>query len=311
MSSNVMILPLFVFIALSCAGQQKVKNVPVKQSGGRYVIRAGAMEMEADPAIGGRITSLKLDGKDFLTGSEVNDFNWGSTLWPSPQSEWDWPPPATLDNKPYTVVVEGDELVMASEKDPKTGLSFTKRFSGNSKMGYFILKYVITNLNDTARKVSAWEVTRVKTQGIAFFPVGKGDVRGGLIPMTMVKDGICWFTYQSDKLPSKGDSQIYSDGSEGWFAQVNDGIMLVKRFPDIPFDKNAPAEGEVELYANKTTPEKSYVEVEHQGAYELLAPGSSSTWIMKWYLRKLPLGIKQEAGNKTLLKYARKLGQAK
>ncbi|MEP7259487.1 MAG: hypothetical protein ABI687_13890, partial [Flavitalea sp.] len=161
MSNEVMILPLLIVLALHGTAQQKEKNIPVKQSGGRYVITSGAVELEADPATGGRITSLKMNGKNFLTGSDVNDFNWGSTLWPSPQSEWDWPPPATLDNKPYVAVVEGNELFMISEKDPVTGLSFAKRFSGDSEQGCFILEYVITNLNDTARKVSAWEITRV------------------------------------------------------------------------------------------------------------------------------------------------------
>jgi len=55
----------------------------------------------------GRITSFLVDGRNFLTDDKVDSLNWGSTFWPSPQSDWDWPPPAAIDNEPYTVTLEG------------------------------------------------------------------------------------------------------------------------------------------------------------------------------------------------------------
>ena len=53
---------------------------------GRYRIRIQNQFLEIDPSTGGRITSLVLNGQNFLTGRDVNDFNWGSTFWISPQS---------------------------------------------------------------------------------------------------------------------------------------------------------------------------------------------------------------------------------
>ena len=269
--------------------------------------------MGIDPQMGGRITYLRIDGVNFLTDSVVNGENWGSTFWPSPQSDWHWPPPAEWDNKPYAVKengggkLEGDKIKMESPADPKTGLVVTKIFSADDKKGFYNLEYVITNRSDAVRKVAPWEVTRVHPNGFSFFPMGKDTLRGGLIPQTRIEDGICWYTYDQVKIPDHGDTQIYTDGSEGWFAAVNGDVVLIKKFPDIPFDAAAPKEGEVELYANRAAPEKSYVEIEHQGAYTELRPGQSFSWTMRWYVRRLPKGIKPFPGNPKLIEYVRKM----
>lgn len=296
-----------ILTVIKSAGQTTSNRAAVEKVGDLYRIQLQNQTLEIDPAVGGRITSLKLNGKDFLTGKTVNDFNWGSTLWISPQSDWNWPPSSEIDNKPYSAKVEAGELVMVSQKDSATGLVITKKISGNNKSNSYSLKYTITNTSDSVRRVAPWEVTRVKTNGIAFFPMGKGERRGGLLPLLTEKNGICWFTYKENMLPTKGDRQIYTDGAEGWLAEINENVILVKKFPDIPLEKNAPKEGEVELFASPVATGKSYVEIEHQGAYEELQPGASSNWEVTWYLRKLPANIKAEAGNPSLALFARKL----
>lgn len=295
------------FSVLESKAQKEQSKVSPIELNGVYSIKIGNAEMRVDPLIGGRITSLKLNGEEFLTGKEVNKVNWGSTLWPSPQSVWNWPPPVTLDSDPYSVTINENIVKMVSQRDPKSGLVFTKEFSGNAKDRSFVLKYSITNEADTAQKVAPWEVTRVRTHGLTFFPFGEGNRRGGLLPFLVEKDQVSWFQYQEDRLPLKGDRQIYTDGSEGWMAQVNDRIILVKKFPDVPFEKNAPKEGEVELYASPVVPEKSYVEIEHQGPYEELQSGQTMVWEVTWYIRKLPSSMKVEPGNSKLVEYARKL----
>src|SRR5690606_41189428 len=63
--------------------------------------------------------------------------------------------------------------------------------------------------------------------------------------------------------------------------------VLIKKFTDVPLAKNAPSEGEIELFASEVKSGEGYVEIEHQGAYEILAPGDSLTWEVVWYLREL------------------------
>jgi hypothetical protein len=281
--------------------------VPVKKGNQYEISPLKGQWMGINPDKGGRITFLTMDGVNFLTDSLVNKDNWGSTFWPSPQSDWNWPPPAAWDNKPYTVQLEGNLIKMQGVADPKSGLAVTKIFSADVTKGLYELEYVITNQSAVVKKVAPWEVTRVHPNGFSFFPMGKGNLRGGLMPQTKLENGICWYTYDQQKIPSTGDSQLYTDGSEGWFAEVNGDVILIKKFPDIPFDSAAPKEGEVELYANKDVPQKSYVEIEHQGAFTELQPGQSMSWTMQWFLRKLPHGIQPTPGNPKLIEYVRRV----
>src|SRR5690606_8180548 len=141
---------------------QKLKDKALPElNNGIYTIKVQNLVLEIDPAIGGRITSLNHDGINFFTDSSVNSFNWGSTFWPSPQSEWNWPPSSEIDNKPYSHKIQDNTLVMVSQKDPKTGFVITKTFSGSKRKGSFILKYTITNQSDRSQKVAPWEVSRV------------------------------------------------------------------------------------------------------------------------------------------------------
>lgn len=281
-------------------------NKPVPQhKDGIYSIKVYNQILEIEPAVGGRILSLKIDGKDFLTGKSVNADNWGSTFWPSPQSAWGWPPSQELDKKPYKVSIEKNVVKMVSEKDPKLGVVFTKEISGNSKDTSFTIKYTITNQSDKAQKISPWEISRVFPGGITFYPTGKGEKKGDLAKLTEDKNGITWFDYNAVTIPS-GVPKLIADGSEGWMAQANNDLLFVKKWPEVPFEKMAPEEGEIELYTN---PDKSYIEIEQQGAYEEIAPGKSISWEVKWVLRKLPSKVKAQAGSPELVKFARTLAK--
>ena len=275
---------------------------------GRYTITLNGQVLKIDPAKGGRITSLTLDGKDFLTDSTINDFNWGSTFWLSPQSDWNWPPSPEIDNKPYHARISDNTVILTSLKDPKTGLVVVKEISANAGNQSFNLKFTVRNDSDRDQRVAPWEVTRVHTGGIAFFPKGKDDARGGLLGSTSVSNGIFWYVYQKEKLPEKGDRQIYADGAEGWLAQLNADRILIKKFPDITPEQTAPKEGEVELFASEVTAANpGYVEIEHQGTYQMLKPGAAFSWVTTWFLRKLPSGIDASPGSRSLVDYVRKV----
>ncbi|KAB7530252.1 DUF4380 domain-containing protein [Flagellimonas olearia] len=302
-------LCLWMLLFPSCMDKEHV--VPILEDG-RYTIQLGNQIMEIDPSTGGRITSLKLDGENFLTDENVDSFNWGSTFWPSPQSDWGWPPSPELDNKPYTDASMGPVVKMVSGKDPKTGYVITKAIRGKTTTASFLITYSITNTSDSVQKVAPWEVTRVHINGMAFYPMGAGKRTGGLLPLVTERKGIVWFVYDGGGLPTSGDRQLYSDGSEGWLAQVNDSVILVKKFEDIAWIDKAPEEGEVELFASDIRKTGTgYVEIEHQGAYQELEPGESLVWDVEWFLRKLPPEITPEMGNDRLVEYVRDLIQAR
>ena len=293
-------LLIFSFLIVSVGMSQKlIGNIPIKKNG-IYTIKNAAQELTIDPAIGGRITALKLDGNNFLTSNEIHPIFWGSTLWPSPQKIWGGPDLVELDRSAFSDTVFGNTLKMVSKQDPHSGFIFTKEFSVNNKLGAFELKYSITNGSATIRKVAPWEVTRVPTGGLTFFPTGQGLRWGNIASLVKESNGISWFNYEPDKIAST-HNKFFSDGYEGWIAQVNNGIIFIKYFKDEPKELAAPSEAEIEVYTN---PDKTYVEVEVQGAYTTLMPGASLTWTVFWYIKKLPK-MKVETGSQKLIDFVR------
>jgi hypothetical protein len=294
---------LLVFSCLACSRQESEaqKEKPVKKENGIYSFQVANLTFEVDAKSGGRVSAFKIDGKDFLSGKNINPENWGSTFWSSPQSAWGWPPPAELDKLEYSGGIENNTVVLSSQKDPKLGYVVKKEFTANAKDTSVTIRYTIINNSDSTRSVSPWEITRVPPGGLTFFPTGKGNKNGGLAPLMKDAIGMTWFAYNASLVP-EGNVKLICDGSEGWMAQINKGVILIKKWDEVPLEKNAPGEGEVEIYAN---PDKSYIEIEPQGPYTQLAPGASSAWEVKWYLRSLPAGLKAEVGNKGLVDFVR------
>jgi len=296
-------LALAVLFSCNKSSYRNTSTTTPQLKDGRYIITLQNQVLEIDSAVGGRISSLTLDGEEILIGKDINPANWGSTFWPSPQSAWNWPPPAALDNLAYTASVENQVLKLVSPTDPKLGYVFTKEISGNSQKLSFTIKYTITNKTTQTQQVAPWEITRVKPNGLTFYPTGPGEKSGTLAPYTEDKAAITWFNYQESKIPPE-HLKLFADGAEGWLAQVNQGKILVKQFPDVPAGKAAPAEGEIEIYSART---KNYIEIEQQGIYAELLPGAATTWEVTWYLRKLPVNIEAKSGNTALAAYVRKL----
>ena len=302
-SWNRLFAPLVLFCFYSCTAVKNPEASTPQFKNGRYTFTLPNQVLEIDPAFGGRITSLRVADKEYLTGRDKHPTNWGSTFWPSPQSNWNWPPSPTLDTMPYEASVQNNVLKLVSQQDPKLGYVFTKELSTDLKNRSFKIKYTITNKSTQTQQVAPWEISRVLPNGLTFYPTGTGAPSGSLAPFTENKAGITWFDYQDSKIPAK-DIKSFADGAEGWLAHVQEDILLIKQFPDVPAGKAAPAEGEIEIYSAKS---KKYIEIEQQGSYTELAPGASTTWEVTWYLRQLPATLKAEPGNAELAAYVRKI----
>jgi len=102
------ILPL-LFFPLATIGQAQT-TIPQKESGSKFSITCENLYFEIDSADGARISSFKLDDSQLLSVGSSSDTQNGSTFWPSPQSVWNWPPLAALDNKPYTSSINGNKI---------------------------------------------------------------------------------------------------------------------------------------------------------------------------------------------------------
>ena len=67
---------------------------------GKYDIKVGDITMTVNAAQGGKIVSYRLGDAEGLAQTRMPN-SFGSTFWTSPQSEWNWPPVAEYDRKPF------------------------------------------------------------------------------------------------------------------------------------------------------------------------------------------------------------------
>jgi hypothetical protein len=273
---------------------------------GKYYFLVAKVYFEVDPSFGARISSFKIDNQEILYPSQyAGDYLWGSTFWQSPQNGpggMGWPPPVTLDQNPYSGGIFGNEIILRSNLDAGSDLIFKKIFSASLSDTSITIEYTMINEGPDELSHAAWEVSRVPSGGISFFPQGEGSVTGAFASQTEIIDGIVWYDHSNS---DPGNQKFFSDGLEGWSAHVNeDTSLFVKKFIDAAYDNKAPGENEIELWHNSAS---TYIELENQGEYTSIPAGDSISWTMKWYARNLPAGIKPEKGNNDLVDFVRKI----
>jgi hypothetical protein len=273
---------------------------PVVQDG-LHVLAWEDVALEVDAGMGGRVTALRLAGRNLLTGPDVDAGNFGSTFWTSPQSAWGWPPVPEVDHVAYRASIEGEAVVMRSARSASLGVEIEKRFSADRARGALTFEYRIHNLGALPLQTAPWQITRVGPGGLTFYPSGEGvfppsnlGVRDAL--------GATWYDY--DKAAITDHQKHFADGREGWLAHVDRDALLIKTFPSVPRAAHAPGEAQIEIYAS---PAHTYVEVEAQGAYETIAPGEALTWEVVWLPRRLPALVPVAVGSKELLAHVRAL----
>lgn len=276
----------------------------VKQEGDLYSIRTSDLYFEVDASFGAHVSSFKVKEHELLYFSGIEgDYLVGSTLWPSPQRVWEWPPSAELDREPYSARIVDNSIVMESKVDPVSGLMFRKIFRAAEKGEYIKINYEVINSANTETRVAAWAVTRVPSQGsLTFFPSGEGAVSGPLAAQTVLIDKIVWFQQKST---NPEGAKFFSDGSEGWLAHVSkDRFLFVKHFEDVPANVQAPEEAEIELYYKN---QHELIELENQSAYFTVPAGGSFEYAVEWHAVKLPDHFEVNAGSSHLVESVKKL----
>lgn len=263
-----------------------------------FIIKAKNMEITVSAAVGARILSLKLDGKEMLTGSEVHPKFYGSTLWLSPEGKWKGQ--GILDDKGYRIdKATATNLRLTSQNDTLRGFSFIKEFTASPKDTSIIIKYTITNIAKDMQSVSPWEVTRVHTGGIAFYPKDEyPELKTSTLKHQDI-DGVVWYPFDSS---NNAAHKLYLFGEEGWIAYVYKGTLFIKQFPILKQNETAPGEVNTEIYVNKPN---TYMEIENQGSFKELQHGQSLNYQVKWYVRQIPASLTAEVGNQALVNYVR------
>jgi len=279
----------------------KLNPIAPQLRDGRHVLAWDDVSFEVDARTGGRVTALRLGGRNLLTGPEIDAGNFGSTFWTSPQSAWGWPPVPEVDHAAYRASIEDSAIVMRSARSASLGVEIEKRFTADRARGAVLFEYRIHNLGAVPIQTAPWQITRVGPGGLTFYPSGEGTFPPSNLG---VQDalGATWYDY--DKASITEHQKHFADGREGWLAHVDRDALLVKTFVAVPRAAHAPGEAQIEIYAS---PAHTYVEVEAQGAYETVEPGGALTWQVVWLARRLPEILPISVGSEALLAHVRAL----
>jgi len=289
-------LIIFLYAALiSGSIMLSAQNVS-KLDNGKYDVSVGDVHMTVDAAHGGKILSFRLVDNEILSQTRFPN-SFGSTFWTSPQSEWNWPPVPEYDSKAFAAEIKENSLILTGEKSNRFGYRIRKQFTPDPSDNSIAITYTIVNESGETRKVAPWEITRVTNSGIVFFEADEVTPANNMetLPFTFEK-GAAWYVLDGDRSHRK----INADGT-GWLAFSDYGLLFVKKFQDLDKTQPAPAEAEIQIYAN---PGKSFVEIEEQGAYTTLNPGEEVDWTVRWYLIPQP---RPDVPSKSLLNKALKL----
>lgn len=266
---------LFALAGGACMAQWQWKE-PELHEDQIYEISVGKMSMRIAAERGGRIISLKYEDAEVLSQLQMPNM-YGSTFWTSPQSEWNWPPVREHDAALYDVEKSEDAIVMTSKLSQKLPLRIRKTFCKDAKENCISVTYTIINESSDVRRVAPWEITRVPSEGTITFDADVESITPANLMPFVKKNDLAW--YEIDHVDGQ-NRKINSDG-KGWLSYVNNGLLLVKKFPDIDASQPAPGEAEIQVYVHQG---KMYVEIESQGAYTELKPGESFDWTVRWYL---------------------------
>ena len=266
-----------------------------------HVMDFGPFSLEVDATDGGRIVAFSLDGRSAVVSSTESPSAYGSSIWPSPQRDWQWPPPPAFDQLPWNTRVEDTTLVLESATDDKLQLAAEQRLTADPDAQLLRIDITLMNRGPNPRRVAPWQNTRVRPGGLTFYPSSRPAYERSSLKLEP-QDGIVWFEHDPAKY--RENLKLYGDGEEGWLAHVDGDLILVKTFPDVPEALQAPEEGEIILYVDGSG---GFVEVEQQGAYSELGAGASKTWPVRWILRRVPDGVVVEPGSSGLVRFAREV----
>jgi hypothetical protein len=283
------------------AGSGAGPVTPTQETGSNsnlYRFAFGDVVMEVDAMTGGRVSSITLGGSNLMVPPQTDPTTWGSVFWTSPRSAWmpnTWPPPAAIDNDPYTASISGNDLVLTGMTDPTMGFAMTKDYAADGTTGWITINYTIKSTK--AQKAAPWEVTRVPRGGMVFFPLGSSVTKG---PLTITQsNGIVWFDDSSMTATSTNGDKLTADGAMGWAAYVLGSNMFLKKYTDVPASMQATGEGEICIYPGAT-----WIEYEVQGAYTSIAANGTLPWKVQWKIVKIPSSVTLGVGSASLVTFA-------
>lgn len=263
-------------------------------------VHQGDHSFAVDPQKGGRLAAFRYQGREILkTSRDTNDWQWGSTVWVSPQEDWGWPPPAALDRAAYEVIsADSSHIQVRSAVDEITHWQLEKSFrfqTDERAQPYLELSYRAINRAEEARQVALWENTRVPYAGfVEFSPETLRLFIDELPDPTSIDEQrqVRRLNFDRDQINPR---KYFASHPNGWHNYSNNGLSLVKLVDNQPGPAEvAPGQGPLEIYLARPD---GFAELELQGPYLEVAPGEAASLTTRWYLYPRAASVAQPIKN--------------
>lgn len=277
-------------------------------------LKSGPLSLVIIPAIGGRILSVRFEGKEMLYASKecagqnfdftnITDFKahkqefglhfWGGDkTWVSPQSSWDQGiPPLELDSGPYALSWQEQCAVMTSGICRETGLQIVRKVKLDGASTVF-LDEELHNTTDQPILKGIWNVTQIPRPCEFFIPSRKGAFRSYHHVDKTLPESKAIFKEEH------GWTEIFCHHSSlyKYGGMPSEGRVLIKMplggpkeivwLKTFAFDPEATYahQSAVEVYNSDVA---DYAEVELHAPLVEIKPGQSVTFSQQWNFKKL------------------------
>ncbi len=146
-------------------------------------IGCGPLKIVLAPTLGGRILSLRYEGKEVFFAPKENPdgaffLRGGDKAWVAPQSEWqEKVPPLELDAGAYALTWDGAEAIMTSPVCGQTGLRIVRRVKIDEEMTIHVVEEFHNATTDKVIRKGIWNVTQMVRPCVFFVPADKGSLR--------------------------------------------------------------------------------------------------------------------------------------
>jgi hypothetical protein len=214
----------------------------------------------------------------------------GDKSWPSPQSDWGWPPPAGFDGSPNEVSVTNGVAVMSTPEDPTYHIRVTRIVELKFNEPVMRIKTIFQRTSATTltnRQLGTWVITQLQEPAGCYvpvpqpsiFPSGYFQLGSGMPAQFRDTNGVISFTRDTASAHKLG----FDAGVMVWIG-TNVALRIdAPRVPGLPASSFPDNGCSTEIYTNPGT-NAPYVELESLGPLYLLGVGEQKAFVTTYTL---------------------------
>ncbi len=214
----------------------------------------------------------------------------GDKAWPSPQSDWGWPPPSGFDGSPYQVAITNGVVVLSSPEDPTYRIRVTRVIE--LKFDEPVLRITTTFQRTAAttwtnKQLGTWVITQLQEPMGCYVPVpqpsiftnGYAQLGNGIPAQFRNTNGVISFTRDTATAHKLG----FDSGVLVWVGTNVALCIDAPRLSGLPASSYPDGGCSTEIYTNPGT-NAPYVELESLGPLYLLPVGAQKDFVTTYTL---------------------------